>query len=126
MRFFANIIPVIRVPEYLPRTLSLKARAHVLQAIPWERRGAFLAASWLLMRPREIRAVDLEDYDPGRNALAVYKAVKGPRLDDPIKHTKARASSWREVWEDELREWVVKEKITATPFRAHISALDTI
>ena len=107
--------PVIRVPEYLPRTLSLEERAHVLQAIPWERRGAFLAASWLLMRPREIRAADLEDYDPGRNALAVYKAVKGPRLDDPIKHTKARASSWREVWEDELREWVEWRLKQATP-----------
>ena len=23
----------------------------MLNAIPWERRGAFLAASWLLMRP---------------------------------------------------------------------------
>ena len=76
----------LRVPlGYVPHTLSLESRARVLDAIPWERRGAFLAASWLLMRPREIRAVDLEDYDPERNTLAVFKAFKGPRLDDPIR-----------------------------------------
>lgn len=107
--------PEIQVPTYLPHTLSLESRARVLDAIPWERRGAFLAASWLLMRPREIRAVDLEDYDPERNTLAVFKAFKGPRLDDPIRETKARAAGHREVWETELRNWIAWRLDQATP-----------
>ena len=98
--------PTIVPPEYLPQTLDLTTRAKVLEQIPWTRRGAFLAACWLLMRPREIRACDLDDYDPRRGVLAVCRAFKGPRLDDPVQHTKARASSWREVWNDELKEWI--------------------
>ncbi len=72
-------------------------RGEVLDAIPWERRGGFLAAAWLLMRTKEIRAIDITDFDPDRRALAVYKAFKGPRLDDPIAHTKEMESSWREA-----------------------------
>lgn len=107
--------PTIVPPQHLPQTLDLDTRSQILEAISWPRRGAYLAACWLLMRPREIRACDLDDYDPRTGTLAVYKAFKGPRLDDPIQHTKARAASRREVWNDELRQWIEWRLDQVTP-----------
>jgi hypothetical protein len=107
--------PEIESPAPLTRVLTLEQRRKVLDAIPWERRGAFLAASWPLMRPREIRASHIDDYDPEREALAVYRAMKGPRLDAPIRETKNRDTSWREVWEEELRSWIEWRLAQATP-----------
>jgi integrase len=109
--------PPIETPEYLPQTLSMDQRADVLAAIPWERRGAFLAAAWMLMRPREVRAMNIDDYDPERNTLAVYKAFQGPQIGAPIRHTKNRSASLREVWQDELVEWIHWRLQQATPER---------
>jgi integrase len=84
----------------------LAQRRKVLDAIPWERRGPFVAASWNLLRPREVRALDLDDWDPERRALAVYKAFQGPQLDTKIGTTKNRSASWREVYDEERLKWL--------------------
>ena len=87
----------------------------MLHAIPWEPRGAFLVASWNLLRPRETRALDLDDFDASKPAIAIYKAVQGPRPDAPVGTTKNRTQSRREVWDDELLQWLAWRLEQATP-----------
>jgi hypothetical protein len=96
--------PTIDVPEYVPRIVSLEEQARILREIPWERRGAFLAAATEALRLSEIRACDLDDYRDGK--LRVTKAVQGPRASAPIRHTKNRSGEWRELWNGELIRWI--------------------
>jgi len=56
------------------------------------------------MRPGEVRATNLDDYESGR--VNVSQAVQGPRLNAPVRHTKNRSAGWREAWDEELREWI--------------------
>ena len=107
--------PTIEVPDHLHKILPVETRTQVLAAIPWEKRGCFLAGAWLLMRPGELRACQLSDYDPSRKVLAVTKATKGPRLDARIGPTKAGTSTERPVWEDELEAWLGWRMEQATP-----------
>ncbi len=61
----------------------------------------------------EIRATDLDDFRDGK--LRVAKAVPGPRLDAPIRHTKNRSAEWRELWHPELLSWIEWRLAQATP-----------
>lgn len=99
--------PALERREYAPRVLSLSRREAVFEAIPYERRGAFLIAACLLMRPREIRACELSDYDPEANTLLVNKAFKGHKVDADVRATKEGTSTRREVWDDATRDWIV-------------------
>ena len=95
----------IRVRRYVPTIIGMDEQARILAAIPWDRRGAFLAAAFEALRMGEIRALDVSDYREGR--LRVAKAIQGPRLDAPIAdHTKNDAGEVREVWHPELRAWL--------------------
>ena len=89
-----------------PRLLGHQTQATVLAQIPWDRRGAFLAARHGI-RPGELRALDCSDYElveevPG---LTISKAAKGPNSDAPIRETKNRRADWIPV-DDELVEWI--------------------
>jgi site-specific recombinase XerC len=105
--------PAIRVPEHAPIVIDMETQREILDAIPWERRGAFLAAATEALRVGEVRALDLDDYRDGR--LHVHKAVQGPRLDAPIRHTKNRSAEWREVWSEDLLHWIAWRLQQATP-----------
>ncbi len=105
--------PKIRVPEFAPRILGIEAQRRVLEAIPWERRGAFLAAASEALRLSEVRALDLDDYQDGK--LRVTKAVQGARVGARIRQTKTGAGEWREVWHEELLEWIRWRLAHATP-----------
>ena len=97
--------PSIRVRRYVPTIISMDDQAKVLEAIPWDRRGAFLAAAFEVLRLGEIRAADLADYRDGR--LRVTKAIQGPRLDAPVAdHTKNDAGEVRDLWNPELIAWI--------------------
>ena len=96
--------PEVRVPEYAPTILTLEQQDLVLDQIPWERRGAFLAAARLGLRPGEIRALDLDDYQEGR--LRVARAIQGPNSKAPTGPTKTRSATWIPVFDDELRAWI--------------------
>lgn len=98
--------PVIEVPEYAPRIIGIDDQRRILEAIPWERRGLFLAAATEALRLGELRALGLSDYDPATRTLRVTKAIKGPRLNAPLGTTKARTSTTRVVWSDELAAWL--------------------
>jgi len=96
--------PTIKVAQHAPRLLTLEQQAKVLAAIPWERRGAFLAAATEALRLSEIRALDLDDYQDGK--LNVAKAVQGSRVGSEIRGTKTGAAEWRGPWHEELVRWI--------------------
>ncbi len=105
--------PKIRVPEFAPRILDIEQQQRVIAAIPWERRGAFLAAATEALRLSEVRALDLDDWQDGKLHLA--KAVQGRRVDARISHTKTRAAEWREPWSEDLIRWIEWRLEQATP-----------
>jgi integrase len=107
--------PAIEVPEYAPRIITVERQAEILNAIPWERRGAFLCAATEALRLSEIRALNIDDYKDGR--LRVAKTMQGPRIDAPVAHTKNRSAEWRELWSPELVEWIEWRLEQATPKR---------
>jgi integrase len=94
--------PSIPRSEYAPTIITREAQDAVLDAIPWELRGVFLAMAHTL-RPGEARAVELRDYRDGD--LIVRRAVKGRRPDSESRLAKER--NWRIVGCDErLRAWI--------------------
>ena len=100
-------VPWPKAPEHQPRILSPEAQDALLEAIPAERRGIFLAMALMGLRPGEARALDAADYREG--CLFVDKAVKGPRRDSPIRGTKSgkgKRLPVPEVLEEWIPEWV--------------------
>jgi len=96
---------VIRVRRYVPTIIGMDEQARILAAIPWERRGAFLAAAFEALRMGEIRALDVSDYHDGR--LRVTKAIQGPRIDARVADfTKNDSGEVREIWHPELQSWL--------------------
>ena len=89
----------------------------MLQAIGWERRGAFLACAREALRPSEVRAADLVDFDPVKGTLRVDKTMQGARLDARVAHTKNRTARVKEVWDQQLRAWLDWRLTQATPKR---------
>jgi len=96
--------PWPKVPEHSPQILPPAVVDAVLAEIPEERRGPFYAMADMGLRPGEARALDVAHFDFSEGWLTVSKAVKGPRLDSPIRETKtgtirrvpvsARLSDW--------------------------------
>ncbi|RIL04953.1 MAG: hypothetical protein DCC71_12115 [Proteobacteria bacterium] len=109
--------PSIDVPEVEFKTIDIEAQEKVLAAIAWERRGAFLACAREALRPSEVRAADLADYDPAKGTLRVDKTTQGARLDARVAHTKNRTARVKEVWDAQLREWLDWRLKQATPER---------
>jgi integrase len=98
--------PTITVDEHVPRTTTLEVQDEIVAAIPEERRGAFLAAR-LGLRPGEVRASNVADYDFDTGVLTIRAAMKGPCSSAPRDVTKER--NWRRIIIDtELREWIEK------------------
>ncbi len=96
--------PEIEVPEYAPQTISMELQEQILDAIPWERRGAFLAAATEALRLSEVRAFNVDGWKDGK--LNISHAVQGPRADARVHHTKNRSAEWREPWHPELLRWI--------------------
>jgi hypothetical protein len=103
--------PEVPVDEYSPTIISVEQQAAVIAALPWERRGAFMAAR-LGVRPGEIRAFNVDDYDPPW--LRISKAAKGPNANAPIRGTKSRASRRIRV-DEELADWLEWRTARITP-----------
>ncbi len=100
-------LPRIEIPEHSPQIISSSDQQAVKEAIPHERRGAFLACCHGL-RPGEARASAIGDYtegDDGQGWLTVDKAYKGPNATAPILHTKQKKIRAIPV-DNELRDWI--------------------
>lgn len=98
--------PRVKVPEHAPTILSRRTQDLVLDAVPWERRGAFLAACHGV-RPGELRALDVGDAQEreGVPGIMVAKAIKGPNSNAPTGGTKTGEAHWIPIHE-ELAEWI--------------------
>jgi site-specific recombinase XerD len=105
--------PAIKTEEHAPRILTIDQQRVVLESIPWERRGAFLAAATEALRMSEIRALNIDDYADGK--LYVGKAVQGPRVAAPIRSTRTRSAEWRELCSQDLIQWIAWRLEQATP-----------
>jgi integrase len=95
--------PRVRVKERDPRIIGIADQDRVLQAIPQQERGTFLALAHLGLRPGEARALTVGDYHDGW--VTVDKAVKGKTVGAPIRGTKTGRSKRLPVSE-ELGSWI--------------------
>jgi len=82
--------PGIPVDEHSPTIIDDETQDSVLDAIPGERRGAFLAMAYMGLRPGEVRALNMEDYDPRGGMLKIRAAMKGCDAQAPRRGTKTR------------------------------------
>ena len=106
--------PTVQVPEHIARVLTLDEQTRVVEAIAWERRGAFLVAASESLRPSEVRAFDLEHY-LGDGKLRLEGALQGPGHDARRGPTKNRTASIRSLWSEELIRWLDWRMEQATP-----------
>ena len=99
--------PTVKVRDHQPTILSRETQDQILEEIPWERRGAFLAAAHGC-RPGEIRAMDVGDFQAreGVPGLSVSRAIKGPNSNAPTGGTKTGDAHWIPIAED-LEEWIL-------------------
>jgi integrase len=125
--------PTVAVDEHRPTILSPIQLATVLDAIPEERRGIFLAAAHCL-RPGEARALDARDYaigDDGIGRLTISKAVKGKTATSPIRGTKTRRSRIVAVsvelqaWLDRFAPLSAEDKLRGVPLFQNPGAANT-
>jgi len=94
--------PSVPYDRRAPEILTIEAQRAVLDAIPWEDRGIFLACRHTV-RPGEARALDLADYR--ETNLYVQAAVKGQYAGSEIRGAKER--NWRVIGADhELQAWI--------------------
>jgi integrase len=89
-------VPTVRVPEYVPDVPIASVQERVLEAIPWHKRGVFMARGLIGLRPSEARNADLADYwfDPGedhRDVLTIRKSKSNRYRLMPIP---AQLSDW--------------------------------
>lgn len=96
--------PSIAATEYVPRTVTLEVQDRILAEIPAQRRGAFLAAR-LGVRPGEVRALNVADYDFETATLTIGAAMKGPTSRAPRGSAKER-NVRRIVVDGELASWI--------------------
>ena len=106
--------PSIETQEYAARRITMEAQARILEAIPWERRGLFLAAATEALRAGELRPLNLDDYRDGQ--LRITKTTQGHGTEARIEAvTKNRSGEWRELWNPELMRWIEWRLEQATP-----------
>ncbi|HEU4428065.1 MAG TPA: site-specific integrase [Myxococcota bacterium] len=98
--------PRIPVDEYVPRTTTLDVQDAIVNAVPEDRRGAFLAAR-LGLRPNEVRALNVGDYEFATGTLTIRAAMKGGSAAAPRRSTKER-NVRRILVDAELRAWIEK------------------
>ena len=109
--------PQIPVDEHAPVLLSDETREQILQALPEERRGIFLAMALMGLRPGEARALDASAYRDG--FLTIARAAKDQRVQGEIRSTKTRRVRRLPV-PPELADWIeeyvpLRERLRASP-----------
>lgn len=99
--------PQIEPPEHLPTIVPESVVADILGRIPEKRRGPYLVAALMGLRPGEIRALEIADVQKGGKfwKLKVSKAVQGPLSDSPVGPTKNRRERVLPI-HPTVREWI--------------------
>lgn len=99
--------PELSVVRRAPRVITIEQQEAVLQAIPWERRGIFLALAELVIRPGEVRALNVGDYSWETRELRIEAAMKGAHQSAPRAGTKTGVDRVRLVG-DRLHAWLLE------------------
>jgi integrase len=94
-----------RPDEYQPTIIPPETQDAILDAIPEDSRGIFLAMFLMGVRPGEARALDCGDLHTRGRTLTVSKAVKGRGPSEVIRGTKTRKARSVPVHPD-LDEWI--------------------
>ncbi len=97
--------PPQSVPIHAPRIIPPDVQDAILDEIPEAKRGIFISAVELLLRPGEVRALNVEDYTRRTRVLRIAHAMKGPRRDAPRRGTKEGDIRYRET-SDRLHAWI--------------------
>lgn len=100
-------IPDFPWPEHdvhVPRVISLDLQQQVLEAIPEDRRGAFIACARLGLRPNEARVVRVSDWRG--DELHVHRGQKDNRVMGREGGTKKRRGGRRLPIPADLRAWL--------------------
>jgi len=95
--------PAIRVPEHSPLLLAEHSRDAILEAIPEDARGVFLAMARMGLRPGEARALDARKLRDG--FLMIDQASKDRRAEGEVSTTKTRTNR-RLPCDPELAAWI--------------------
>ena len=97
--------PTVRVPAYAAQVMDIAERDRVLEAIPWESRGAFLLAATEGVRLSEFCAYELAAWKSPRLRLRSSMQGRGPARRH-VRHNKNLTDEWRKLWNDELVFWL--------------------
>lgn len=105
--------PTVSVPQHAYTKVSARTREAILAAIPELRRGAFLGAC-MGIRPGELRALDVRDYDVDARELTIARALKTPRATDRPGPTKGLRARTLPV-SDALARWIEVHRLESAP-----------
>jgi len=109
------IFPVIDKDSEVTATISPERVLAIIEAVPWDRRGIFLAQAGESVRFSAAASMQMSDVDPKTLELHWYKARKGRAIDSPVGVQKNKARVRREPWLPELRKWLEWRIETADP-----------
>ena len=96
--------PIIATREHAPKTIPMDRVLALLEAIPWEKRGLWLAIAFESVRFSEAVAHTLEDWDGAE--LHWHRGRQGKTLEGRVSHGKTRSNVRREPWNPELKRWL--------------------
>ena len=98
--------PTISVTKPSTPTIPVERVLNILERIPYEERGIYLAIAFESVRFGSAAPMSIEDYRPETFEIHWHKGRQGQRLDAPVRGQKNRADNWREVWAPPLRDWL--------------------
>lgn len=90
--------------EHAPKTIPMDRVLALLEAIPWEKRGLWLAIAFESVRFSEAAAHTLDDWDG--NELHWHRGRQGKTVKGRVSHGKTRSDVRRPPWNPELKKWL--------------------
>ena len=102
-------IPVLKSPRYergVTETISPEETRAVIDAIPWGKRGAYLAQAYETVRFGTMAATMIDDVDAESLELVWQRGRQGNTIDAPVGGQKNRRIVKRQPWDEELIKWL--------------------
>jgi integrase len=96
---YVHPFPAMRKRRHIPTIISASAQDSILAEIPEDRRGAFYVAVEELVRPGEVRALNVSDYSWRSRELVIAHAMQGPCSSAARRGTKTGDGRVRAVSE---------------------------
>ena len=106
LTFALPTFPAVPIDQKSTATLPLDRVQAILDAIPWERRGVYLAIAFESVRFSAASTATLDDFDPATGEIHWHCARKGKTLGSPVRGQKNRETVRRVPWAPRLLEWL--------------------